>query len=242
MSADLVAGFHDAHAGITEDLLGSAPDAAGRTIYDWLVQGLPDGGVLDLACGSAPVADIVGAGAYLGVDRSAAELARARARRPRAALVRADVESFSARAPVASVTLSMALMLVGLDALLPRVASWLAPGGRLHATVPLRDPAVLAGTAYGELARQLGVRGRPFPEPLPAASLAGRLARHGLTLDGDDLGWFACPVGRDEDRERLLASFYVPGDEERLQAARTWLASREEPALPYPVRRVTARR
>src|SRR4051794_28274487 len=89
--ADYVAGYHEANPGITEDALAVARDAGGGSIYQWLAKAVPAGTspVVDLCCGSAPVARLLGAGrSIVGIDRSAGELARAGATRPAAALVR----------------------------------------------------------------------------------------------------------------------------------------------------------
>jgi len=69
-----VAGFHAQHAGITEDVLEHARDSDGMTPYDWAAEAVTPGlTVLDLACGSAPMHAHLRAGAYVGVDLSAAE-------------------------------------------------------------------------------------------------------------------------------------------------------------------------
>jgi hypothetical protein len=85
-----VARFHAERAGITEDVLEHSRDDQRRTPYDWAAQAF--GGaligrmsassarVLDLACGRAPMSSRVSGHDDVGMDLSAAELARAPAR------------------------------------------------------------------------------------------------------------------------------------------------------------------
>lgn len=80
---------HRDHAGFTETCARACRDAAGRTSYDWLAEAVPQTGgarVLDLACGSGPLLDILhhrNAGLRLtGLDMCPEELALARARLP----------------------------------------------------------------------------------------------------------------------------------------------------------------
>ena len=205
--------FHAEHAGITEDLL--LPARSGDLDpYGWLLEPLPaDASVLDLACGSAPVADRVGR--YLGVDRSPAELAEARRRRPGV-----DVRLGDALDPALyetsydAVVVSMALMLLDLDRLLSLALS-AAP--LLVAIVPLRGDAV-RGTRYGDVLDALGILDSPFPTALP---------------DGEDRSFV-----RPADPDLVLSSFYAPdaGPSQRA-AARALLT---EP-LAYPLRRLVWR-
>ena len=72
--------YHDANPGITQDVLADAVDGNGRSPYDWLVEAVPPGTstVVDLACGSGPLAGMLDATRVVGVDRSAGELGLAR--------------------------------------------------------------------------------------------------------------------------------------------------------------------
>ncbi|HVL05996.1 MAG TPA: class I SAM-dependent methyltransferase [Acidimicrobiales bacterium] len=73
-----VADYHDANPGTTEDLLAGARDRTGRSPYDWLLEAVPAGAsaVVDLACGSGPLARRLAGGPVVGVDQSAGELSR----------------------------------------------------------------------------------------------------------------------------------------------------------------------
>ncbi len=234
----------DLHArvpGITEDLLaGALAEDGADDPYRWLCSALPPAGVvLDLCCGSARLADVVGAHRYLGVDRSEPELAVAAARRPRARTRLGDALTAEPDGPIAAVALSMGLMLLPLPVVLHRAARWLGPGGVLAATVPLRDPT-LTGTPYHRLLVALGWTGEPFPEPLD--DLDRRCADAGFAVSSDELRWFAVPIVSADDRALLLRSFYLPVTD--LTAAGRLLAdlSAETAVLPYPIRRVVLTR
>lgn len=250
-----VAALHQARPGITEDLLARARDPSGRTPYDWLVAALPGSGtVLDLACGSAPIAPLVGLDRYLGIDRSAAELATARARRPGVRVVLGDVAgagpagsagSAGSAAPYAAGTVSMALMLLDLRAVLRRVRPLLPAGAPLVAIVPTRSPG-LADTDYGRLLGLLGQLSLPYPEPLDPSTLRPRLAAEGFALTSDQRADFARPVRSAADADLVVSSFYaVRSPPEAVAAARGFLLDRLDAGpftLGYPIRRLVARR
>ena len=78
---------HRDHAGFTEACARACRDPAGRSSYEWLAEAVSEteaGHVLDLACGSGPLLDILhasNAGLRLtGVDMCPEELALARKR------------------------------------------------------------------------------------------------------------------------------------------------------------------
>ena len=115
-----LAGFHAERAGISETVLRRARRADGDP-YDWLRSALPDGGpVVDLACGSGPLAPRVGR-RWLGVDRSPEEADLA-ADRARGRVVVGDASAVPLGSGCAdAVVCSLALMLVEpLDAVLVR--------------------------------------------------------------------------------------------------------------------------
>lgn len=232
LPATAISALHAHRAGITEDLLAPARSADGVNPYEWLTQPLPVAPrVLDLCCGSAPLADAIAG--YTGVDSSAGELGEARRRRPGADLRLADALDASATADLSdldAVTVSMALMLVPLEALLARVARVLGSGGLLTAIVPMRGGPVV-GTPYGEVLAVLGELDRPYPEPLD--DVAGRCA--GFELLDDARESFV----RMPDVELVLSSFYAPdASPAAREAARRLLT---EP-LDYPLRRLVLRR
>ena len=248
-----MAAYHDTHPGITEELLASARDRAGRSPYDWLLEAVPpDGTVVDLACGSAPVGRRLGGRRAVGVDRSTGELARARAHCGSSGLplVRADAGALPLAPGTAdAVTASMALMVLDpLAAVLAEAARVLRPGGRLVATVPTRPmpgPGERDSTSpFGGILVRLGQARTSYPEPLDPASAPGRFAAAGFRLVDDTAAVFLRPVVDDADAELAVRSFYAPGAT-AAQVSVAVEALREQVRrrcieLPYRVRRLVA--
>ena len=247
-----VAEFHDAAPGITEDVLAEARDASGRSPYEWLAEAVPAGAatVVDLACGSGPVARLLGARRAVGVDQSAGELVRARASGPSGLLVRAR----AAAVPVAgaradAVVASMALMLLWpLEAVLTEVARLLRPGGTLAATVPLRSkaPGPAPAPAFAEILDALGQAATGYPEPHDDDALGDRFSASGLTLLHDDVRLFSRVVTGPDDAELVVRSLYAPeAGRSRVDAAVAGFQRRVRSApvhVDYRVRRLVARR
>ncbi|MFO7853835.1 MAG: class I SAM-dependent methyltransferase [Paracoccaceae bacterium] len=141
---------HRDHAGFTESCARACRDPEGRTSYEWLAEAAgpiaPDrrGRVLDLACGSGPLLELLHARSpeltLLGVDISPEELALARARLPEGAatLLEAQAQDMSALpdGSVDAVLCHWALTLMDPVApVLDEVRRVLAPGGRFAALV-----------------------------------------------------------------------------------------------------------
>ena len=163
---------HRDHAGFTEICAWARRDASGRTSYDWLAEVVPAGAdahVLDLACGSGPLLNILHAreaGLRLtGVDMCPEELALARDRLPHGAatLVQADAQDM-AELPDGSfdaVLCHWALTLM--DPVMPvlrEVRRLLAPEGRFAALVdgPMEAAPGYAGVhdlIYGHVQAEL---------------------------------------------------------------------------------------
>lgn len=207
--------FHRDEAGVTEEILVRARDRAGRDPYERVAAAVGTGvRVVDLACGSAPLAARVAGVDYLGVDRSAEELALARARSPSARLLQADADQLTevVGGSVDVVACSMALqVLEPLGPVLAAVAAVLRPGGRLVASVPSTGALTTA-----DRMRWLGVvvalRSRPrFPNDAQMSRLPDLLARAGLDVVADDHVRYSLPLRDRADAERLVASLYLPG-------------------------------
>jgi SAM-dependent methyltransferase len=138
---------HRDHAGFTETCARACRDAAGRTSYDWLAEAVPTSGtarVLDLACGSGPLLEILhqrNAGLRLtGLDMCPEELALARARLPAAAaeLMQAEAQDMAgiAEGTQDAVLCHWALTLMDpVTPVLHEVRRVLAPGGCFAALV-----------------------------------------------------------------------------------------------------------
>ena len=246
-----VAEYHDANPGITEDVLIGARDGAGRSPYDWLLEAIPAGAstVVDLACGSGPVArglqgpsgpgSGVAGGRVVGVDQSAGELARAAGLRVQARVPALPLADGCAGAVVTS----MALMLMHpLEPALAEVARILRPEGTFVATVPSRGEAGSA-PLFADLLRTLGQSGVTYPEPLDDGGLAERFSVAGLTLCGDETAVFVRAVPHPEDANQVVRSFYAPGaGPERVAAAVEKLREAVPVDMVYRIRRVVASR
>lgn len=237
--ATYVGEYHDANPGITESLLSDARDGAGRSPYGWLLDAVPAGTstVVDLACGSGPVARLLPGVRVVGVDQSAAELAQATGLRVQARVPALPLVDGCAGAVVTS----MALMLMHpLEAVLAEVARLLRPQGTFVATVPSRG---VAGSSplFADLLRTLGQIGVTYPEPLDDGELAERFAAAGLTLCGDETAVFVRRAADPEEAELVVRSFYAPGaGPERVAAAVETLRGAAPVDVAYRIRRLVA--
>jgi SAM-dependent methyltransferase len=241
-----LAGFHARRPGITEQVLRRTRGAAGDP-YGWLAAAVPERvGVLDLACGNAPLWPRLPGRNYVGIDVSAAELAAAR---DRGAAGRVRASAAALPLPDASVDVvvcSMALqVLTPLPAVLAETARVLAPGGRLVATVPDRGPLrLLDAPVLAGLLAALG-RGLSYPNDPALRRLPDLLAGAGLRLISDERRRFAYPLVDDAAADRFLDSLYLPDlPARRYRAARVFLRAlaRGNVSLPVPIRRVIATR
>jgi SAM-dependent methyltransferase len=231
--------YHDANPGITEEVLGRAYDDGGRTAYDWLVDAVPAEAstVVDLACGSAPLARPLARRRVIGVDQSAGELAKGRS----AGGLLVQGRAFSV--PLAggcadAVVVSMALMLLHpLEAVLGEVARLLRPGGAFAATIPVRT----ASPGFSEVIGALGQGGVGYPEPLDAAP--ERFASAGFTLARDETATFRRTVDGPDEAARVVRGFSAPGaSPERVAEAVERLRRAVPLTISYRVRRLVARR
>lgn len=236
-----LARFHEERAGITEQVLGRAQDAAGDSPYDWLRSAVGEPPrVLDLACGSAPLAAVLGPG-YLGVDVSAAELALARSAHPDRTFVRATASALPlAGGRIDVVVCSMALMLMEpLPPALAEVRRVLRPGGRLAAIVPAQWPLSAVDLLhYSWLMLALRRRGLGYPHGLEAVDR--ELLAQGLRLDEDEARRFAWPLRDAADAETFVRSLYLPGADAATIARGTASLSGRRIDIGIPIRRLLA--
>lgn len=241
--------FHQRQAGITERVLLPARDVGGGNPYDWLAQALPTTGtVVDLACGSAPLSTMLPAAvAYIGVDRSPAELALAARRVPSDRLRQGDAVDLPdlVGSGMAAVACSMALqVLEPLPDVLQAVAATLTPGGTLVATVPSTAAFTLADRV--RWAACLAALGRRTVYPNDA--LLGRLPTLAesvdLVLEADGHRRFTLRVDHAEDAQALIDSLYLPGLGPRRRSAGVTAvrAAAAAGGLAVSLRRVILRR
>jgi len=236
--------FHGERAGITEDVLEHARDQSGRTPYAWAALAVPtDAVVLDVACGSGPMASHLKPKHYVGLDLSRAELAAAAAKG--IAVAQAD----ATRLPVAdssvdAVVMSMALMLVPLAQTLAEVRRVLRPGGVFVATVPHSRPMPPADwLRYARLFLALRQAGLSYPNDASLAHPEAVFQAAGLRLTEDDRRAFVCHIAHEHVADRLLASMYLPGvAAERMTAGRKVVRRWTDRSVTTPIRRLVARR
>jgi len=237
--------FHAEHPGITERILGRC-HSGGIDPYEWCAQPLADepGPILDVACGSGPMADRLGG--WIGADTSAAELGAARDRR-RSPVMRAS----ATRLPVRTDSLGAATCTMGMQIIDPveealaELARVLRPGGRAvlllpaGGTVPWRD-------AVTYLRLQVAVRRRiryPNDGDLRPGPMRAATAGTELAVMLDERRAFHLPLTTEADADDLLTSLYLPDvDPERLDAGRRVLEGSIGGALTVPLRRVVLER
>ncbi len=245
--------YHGEHPGITEALLTRAADRQGHTAYQNLLRQVPDTAspVLDLACGSAPLATQLAArGAYVGVDASPDELAAAAASRAGAGAMFAQADAMALPFPDAAfdaVVCSMALMLLTpLSAAFTEIARVLRPGGVLAATYPTwgfvspRETLTLAGV----FARLHTLP--EFPHTLSRARLQRAAAATPMALTSHEKAIYRLTLRDLTDAQLLIGGLYLPSvSAERVRAATAHLGevvARRPRTVPLHIAHVTMTR
>jgi SAM-dependent methyltransferase len=233
--------FHDERPGITEDVLGRCR-REGRTPYDWCAEPLVGvaGPVVDLACGSGPLAGRVPG--WVGIDRSDCELRAAR-ERGRGPLLHAVATALPfPTGGLRGAVCSMSLQIVDEPgAALAELARIVRPGGRIVLLLPTNGP-VPWRHALRYLELQLALRQRiryPNDAALTSARLGAMAERAGLRITSDDRAGFALPIDDRADADLLLHSLYLPGvSDRRLEAGRHVVERSVGTALTVPLRRI----
>jgi SAM-dependent methyltransferase len=236
--------FHGERAGITESILARCR-ADGATPYEWLGESVPAecATVLDVACGSGPMAPVVGAG-WLGIDRSEAELHASRRRAPEGSTCRADAAALPMRDSSAdAIVCSMGLMVISspVHALreIVRVARDRAP---IAVLVPARRPLTARDfVRYGRLLFALRIRTFAYPSPAAAKDPVLLLHDAGLTVVSDTSRRFALDIADDAVADLLVDSLYLPGtNPARVDVAKRLARRFTHTDLGIPLRRIVA--
>jgi SAM-dependent methyltransferase len=236
--------FHARLPGITEDVLARCT-TGGSTPYEWLLDGVdPSGRIVDLGCGSGP-ARPPNALRWVGLDRSAEEIRRARDG-GRSTLVLGDVTSLpipDGRVDV--VTCSMALMLVRpLGPALEEIHRVLRPAGELRLLLATPTPLTTRDRLrYMRLFWAARSPARFPPSPLRGHAAAETLERSFLRVESDESRRFEYPLVDAPEAARFVDSWYLPGtSEHRRGRARAQALAMVPAAVGIPFRRVVARR
>ena len=247
--SDYLTDYHRSHAGITERLLTRAVHPDVGTPYEWLRSALPrhPERVIDLACGSAPLYDLLPQTShYVGLDVSEAEL-RLAADRERGPLLRADAGSLPIdRGSADAVVCSMAIMLLRpVETVLAEVARVLRPGGLFVTIRPVTWPVRIADVRV-TVPLVLGLRHMPeVPQRFSRRSLRLRHTAAGLTTIDDRALRFTYPLRDHRDAAQVVEALYLPHvTESRRVAAVQRLARAAGPdrEVPISIRRTVAMR
>lgn len=238
-----LANFHRERPGITEDVLAQARSHHGFTPYDWVTAPISFGTrTLDLACGSGPALRIRPREPWIGVDRSASELDRARRSGTHNVLEADACELPFPNGSFEGAVCSMALMLLQpLERALAEVFRVLAPGGLFVTTMPGRRPLRPRDVArYAALVGVLGGVRLTYPNGCATIGWRARLRRGGFDVVEDVRTRFDFPLATPAHAERFARSLYLPGVSNSTLAraerlAVTWVGS----DIGIPIRRLT---
>ena len=237
-----IATFHTTRPGITDDML-SRCRLGGRDPYEWLVDGVDvNSRVLDLGCGSAPTRTRLGP-QWSGLDRSLAELDRARSQGA-VAVIRGDARQLPLREKCFDVVIcSMSLMLFHpLAAALAEIRRVLAPSGEVRVLLPATRP-LNTGDRVRYLRLFAGVRSiARFPRSAlwPPRPIGDRLS--GFTVIADECRRFAYPIDTRADADRLVESLYLPGVSDiRIAKAGQSVADKAPHQIGIPLRKLILR-
>ena len=204
--------FHEGNAGITEAVLTRSRDQDGNDPYTWTAKMLPtDGLVVDVGCGSGPMAPK--AANWVGVDTSDAEL-RLAGRLGRQPAIAASSDALPLGDGTAnSVVAVMSLMVVNdPSATLREIARVIEPRGRLIIVLPSDGPLTTTDRCrYAALLMSLGRAAMPFPHRDIMRRLPALLSDRGFHVMSDDGRRFAYPLRGRADADRLVRSLYLPG-------------------------------
>lgn len=235
--------FHADRPGITEDVLTRTRSKHGRTPYEWVVEPISHVAiVLDVACGSGPCLSLRPGDRWIGLDRSAGELARARSggaselvQASATALPFAD-ESFD------GVVCSMALMLIDpLEEAIAEMGRVLVTGGTVVVLIPGHWPLLARDVVrYVRLLRHLGRWRLQYANDARLRRLASLFERGGLRIIHDERQRFCLPLDAERATSRFVQSLYLPRvPEARVRHAEAFAARWVGSDIGIPLRRIT---
>lgn len=240
---DYLAAFHTERPGITEAIFRHSRADDGKDPYGWLAEALPEHGtVIDLACGSGPLATRVRE-SWIGLDHNLAELGLAAQAAP-GRVVLADAGAAPLRADGAdAVACSMALMVFDDPArVVAEAARLLRIGGRFVAVVPAFAPLTIRDRVrYARLLAALRLLMLPFPRYHVLWHPRPLLTRAGLSVVRSERRRFAYPLTSPDDGLRWVRSLYLPGlNPRRVRAAKQVTQRWSGSSIGIPIRRVVA--
>jgi len=239
-------GFHRDRPGITEAILGVSI-SAGQNPYEWLVDAVPPGSyLLDIACGSAPILQAGWSGPWTGVDRSPAELDRARFKGARNVAVAEANDLPFANRQFTSIVCSMALMLLDpIDDCLAEIVRILSPGGDAVLLLPGGGAPLTVSDLWRWGILLLALRRTRFryPNDRSLRRIDEVVAPHGLTVVGDERRRFIHRLADGNVADRFVDSLYLPGvtgarESRARRLVRSWVGK----DIGIPLRRVRLRR
>lgn len=260
--------FHGERPGITETILARASDPQGITPYDWMVEPLAEltepgtsgtapprsegprttqgltgtGPVLDLGCGSGPLASAIG-GRWVGLDRSPAELALAAKTAP-GRVVLGDAHAVPLPSGAAEALIcSMGLMLFSEpDRVATEMARLLRPGGSLVALLPATGPLTIRDwIRYVRLLAALRLPRMPFRHNEVLIDPSPVLERAGLRLVDNQRRRFDYAFTDPDAAMLWIRSLYLGAVKPGRAAAAERLARRwTRASIGIPLRRVVA--
>jgi SAM-dependent methyltransferase len=240
-----LAQFHAARPGITEEILVEATSEVGNP-YQWLIEAVPhDGSVLDVACGSAPLRRYDRRKVWIGIDRSSAELERARSKGALPVIL-GDVSRLpTPDGSFGVVVCAMAMMLFDpLDDCLSEMIRVLAPDGTMAVLLPGGSPPLRPSdlARWARLLTALRVARLGYPNDRSIRRFGAAVHGHGLRVVADERRRFSFHFTNAEAADRFVDSLYLPETNPRRTAtarlvARTWVGGE----IGIPLRRVCLR-
>ncbi|MGC8481523.1 MAG: class I SAM-dependent methyltransferase [Acidimicrobiales bacterium] len=213
---DYVAKFHDERPGITEAILSRSKSARGLSPYQWLLESLPlDQPMLDLACGSSPLAGQARS-TYVGIDRSRGELtlARGQLEGSEAGMV---IQGNAVSLPFGdshfeSIACSMAMMvLTPLEEIFGELARVATPTGNLALLLPARTPLNAEDLWwYGATKIATGALRFATPPSGGTTRIVDVAATHGFTVRSRMRERFELCIDSEEVADLIVHSWYLP--------------------------------